>query len=102
MALNLFSAFVAAKTEVARQGQAYLRSYFATGLLGKADQCRIYCMPLEAPPIDPDQLRQMILRILEPWQKARLDERMAVDIGYGVRGLARPRSRETTCGSMID
>ena len=26
--------------------------------------------------------------MLEPWQQARLDERMAVDIGYGVKGLA--------------
>ncbi|MGH9362329.1 MAG: PilT/PilU family type 4a pilus ATPase [Thermoanaerobaculia bacterium] len=48
-------------------------------------------MSVEAPPLDPDALREMILKILEPWQQARLDERMAVDIGYGVKGLARFR-----------
>ncbi|HEX5761422.1 MAG TPA: PilT/PilU family type 4a pilus ATPase [Thermoanaerobaculia bacterium] len=48
-------------------------------------------MPVESPPLDPDQLREMILKVLEPWQKARLDEKMAVDVGYGVKGLARFR-----------
>ncbi len=49
-------------------------------------------MAVESPPLDPDQLREMILKVLEPWQQARLDERMAVDIGYGVKGLARFRA----------
>src|SRR6476660_9645847 len=48
-------------------------------------------LPIELPPLRPDELTEMILRILTPQQKARLDERMAVDIGYGVRGLARFR-----------
>jgi twitching motility protein PilT len=48
-------------------------------------------LPIESPPLRPDELTEMLLRILTPPQKARLDERMAVDIGYGVRGLARFR-----------
>ncbi|HXO20417.1 MAG TPA: PilT/PilU family type 4a pilus ATPase [Thermoanaerobaculia bacterium] len=48
-------------------------------------------IPVEAAPLMPDQISEMILKILTPQQKARLDERMAVDIGYGVRGLARFR-----------
>jgi twitching motility protein PilT len=48
-------------------------------------------LPIETPPLRPDELTEMILRILTPPQKARLEERMSVDIGYGVRGLARFR-----------
>ena len=48
-------------------------------------------LPIESPPLRPDELTEMLQKILTPPQKARLDERMAVDIGYGVRGLARFR-----------
>ncbi len=48
-------------------------------------------VPIEAEPLTPDDISAMILRILTPPQKQRLDERMSVDIGYGVRGLARFR-----------
>jgi twitching motility protein PilT len=48
-------------------------------------------LPIESPPLRPDELTSMLLAILTPSQKARLEERMAVDIGYGVRGLARFR-----------
>ena len=48
-------------------------------------------LPIEADPLTPDEIRTMLERILTPQQKARLDERMSVDIGYGVRGLARFR-----------
>ncbi|HEX2643194.1 MAG TPA: PilT/PilU family type 4a pilus ATPase [Thermoanaerobaculia bacterium] len=48
-------------------------------------------LPLESEPLKPDELSDMLLKILTPPQKARLDERMSVDIGYGVRGLARFR-----------
>ncbi len=48
-------------------------------------------MPVDAPPLEPEVLRDMVLGILNPQQKARLEERMAVDIGYGVKGLARFR-----------
>jgi 4,5-dihydroxyphthalate decarboxylase len=34
IALNLYSAFTAAKAEVARAGDLYLRNYFTTGLIG--------------------------------------------------------------------
>ena len=36
VALNLYSAFVAAKEEVARYGQSYLHWYFETGLLDES------------------------------------------------------------------
>ena len=48
-------------------------------------------LPLESEPLKPDELSDMLLKILTPPQKAKLDERMSVDIGYGVRGLARFR-----------
>jgi twitching motility protein PilT len=48
-------------------------------------------LPIESPPLRPDELTSMLQSILTPPQKARLEERMAVDIGYGVRGLARFR-----------
>jgi twitching motility protein PilT len=48
-------------------------------------------MPVDSPPLEPEVLRDMVLGILNPQQKARLEERMAVDIGYGVKGLARFR-----------
>ena len=48
-------------------------------------------IPLEIEPLKPDQIRDMVLPILSAQQKARLDERMAVDVGYGVHGLARFR-----------
>jgi twitching motility protein PilT len=48
-------------------------------------------LPIESEPLKPDELSEMLLKILTPPQKARLDERMSVDIGYGVRGLARFR-----------
>jgi 4,5-dihydroxyphthalate decarboxylase len=35
IALNLYSAFAAAKAEVARAGELYLRNYFITGLIGE-------------------------------------------------------------------
>jgi twitching motility protein PilT len=62
-------------------------------------------VPLEAPPLRPDDIARMVLGILKPHQKARLDERMAVDIGYGVHGLARFRGniyfqRGTLAGSF--
>jgi twitching motility protein PilT len=48
-------------------------------------------MPLEMPPLRPDEINEMIHKILNPQQKARLEERMSVDLGYGVHGLARFR-----------
>jgi len=48
-------------------------------------------MPLDTEPLTPDQLGEMLLGILTPRQKLKLEERMSVDTGYGVRGLARFR-----------
>jgi twitching motility protein PilT len=48
-------------------------------------------LPIEAPPLKPDELNEMLMGILSPRQKAKLEERMSVDTGYGVRGLARFR-----------
>ncbi len=48
-------------------------------------------MPVEAEAVRPDEIERMLLAILTPAQKARLEERLAVDIGYGVSGLARFR-----------
>ncbi|HEV8582853.1 MAG TPA: PilT/PilU family type 4a pilus ATPase [Thermoanaerobaculia bacterium] len=48
-------------------------------------------MPIEAPPLKPEELTEMLMGILSPRQKAKLEERNSVDTGYGVRGLARFR-----------
>jgi twitching motility protein PilT len=48
-------------------------------------------MPLDTEPLTPDQLGEMLMGILTPRQKLKLEERMSVDTGYGVRGLARFR-----------
>jgi len=48
-------------------------------------------MPIEAEPLKPEEVKEMLLQILTPQQKAKLEETLAVDLGYGVRGLARFR-----------
>jgi twitching motility protein PilT len=48
-------------------------------------------LPLDFAPVAPDAIEGMISQILKPHQQKRLEERMSVDIGYGVRGLARFR-----------
>jgi twitching motility protein PilT len=48
-------------------------------------------VPVEVPPLKPDELTQMLTGILSPRQKEKLEERMSVDTGYGVSGLARFR-----------
>jgi twitching motility protein PilT len=48
-------------------------------------------LPLEAEPLTMDKLNEMLLGILTPRQKTKLEEKMSVDLGYGVRGLARFR-----------
>jgi twitching motility protein PilT len=48
-------------------------------------------LPIEAPPLKPEDLNEMLMGILSPRQKSRLEEKMSVDTGYGVRGLARFR-----------
>ena len=48
-------------------------------------------VPLEEPVLTPDEIHGMVDSILAPHQKRKLEERMSVDLGYGVRGLARFR-----------
>ncbi|MGH7341571.1 MAG: type IV pilus twitching motility protein PilT, partial [Candidatus Rokuibacteriota bacterium] len=42
-------------------------------------------------PLTPPQIRQLLDDVLTDAQKAKLEQHMAVDIGYGVHGLARFR-----------
>lgn len=48
-------------------------------------------MPIEAEPLKPEEIREMIAPILTPQQQDKLDESLSVDLGYGVQGLARFR-----------
>ena len=48
-------------------------------------------MPIEAEPLKPAEIEEMVGNILTPVQKERLAEDLAVDLGYGVHGLARFR-----------
>ena len=47
--------------------------------------------PMEAEPLQPEDIEGMVFPILSSRQKERLDEILAVDIGYGIHGLARFR-----------
>jgi len=47
--------------------------------------------PMEGDPLRPEDIEKMVFRILTPRQKERLEEKLAVDIGYGIHGLARFR-----------
>jgi len=47
---------------------------------------------VEEEPVRPEDIRSMLEKILLPHQQTRLDERMSVDFGYGVHGLARFRA----------
>ncbi|MCB1034004.1 MAG: PilT/PilU family type 4a pilus ATPase [Acidobacteria bacterium] len=48
-------------------------------------------IPIDVEPLKPQNIEAMLLSILSPRQKARLEERLSVDLGYGVSGLARFR-----------
>ena len=48
-------------------------------------------MPLELAPLKPSEIEKMVEKIINPAQKAQLEERMALDLGYGVHGLSRFR-----------
>ena len=48
-------------------------------------------IPLEVDALAPNEVGDMLRDILTPTQSQRLEERMSVDIGYGVHGLARFR-----------
>jgi twitching motility protein PilT len=48
-------------------------------------------IPIKANPLQPDEVEKMLGDIMKPGQRARFDERQAVDMGYGVPGIARFR-----------
>ncbi len=48
-------------------------------------------MPIDSEALKPEDISRMVGEILTPAQVQRLEERNAVDIGYGVHGLARFR-----------
>ncbi len=48
-------------------------------------------VPLELDPLKPDEIKEMLLPMLSPQQKAKLEEKLSIDLGYGVQGLARFR-----------
>ncbi len=48
-------------------------------------------MPLELAPLKPSDIEKMVDKIISPVQKAQLEEKMALDLGYGVHGLSRFR-----------
>jgi twitching motility protein PilT len=47
--------------------------------------------PVDSDPLKPDEIERMLLAILSPAQQEHLERVMAVDLGYGVSGLARFR-----------
>ncbi len=48
-------------------------------------------VPLKTDPLTPKEIEEMVLTILTPYQKEKLQQNYAVDIGYGVTGIARFR-----------
>jgi twitching motility protein PilT len=48
-------------------------------------------IPIKANPLQPEEVEKMLGDILKPGQRARFDEQQAVDMGYGVPGVARFR-----------
>jgi len=48
-------------------------------------------IPLKAAPLKPDDVERMIMDILTPAQRERLHTHQAVDVGYGLAGVARFR-----------
>ena len=47
--------------------------------------------PIDAPELKPEEIGRMLSSILQPHQKAKLENEFSVDLGYGVPGLARFR-----------
>jgi len=49
-------------------------------------------IPLKTEPLSPKALEEMLLPILTPLQRQRLEQDLAVDVGYGLQGVARFRA----------
>jgi twitching motility protein PilT len=48
-------------------------------------------IPIKANPLQPDEVEAMLGEIMKPGQRARFEKQNAVDMGYGVPGIARFR-----------
>ena len=48
-------------------------------------------IPIKANPLQPEEVEKMLSEIMKPGQRDRFEERQAVDMGYGVPGVARFR-----------
>jgi len=48
-------------------------------------------IPIKANPLQPEEVEEMLGAILKPGQRDRFEEKQAVDMGYGVPGVARFR-----------
>ncbi len=48
-------------------------------------------VPLKTDPLSPKEIEDMVLPILTPYQRDKLQQNYAVDIGYGITGVARFR-----------
>jgi twitching motility protein PilT len=48
-------------------------------------------IPIKANPLQPDEVEKMLAEIMKPGQRARFEKQQAVDMGYGVPGIARFR-----------
>jgi len=53
-------------------------------------------VPIKTAPLTPKELEDMILPILSPVQRERLDRDLSVDLGYGLQGVARFRANVFT------
>jgi twitching motility protein PilT len=49
-------------------------------------------IPIDTPPLEAGELSNMLLEVLTPAQKAKLEEHQSVDLGYGLAGVARFRA----------
>jgi twitching motility protein PilT len=49
-------------------------------------------IPIDTPPLQADELSKMLLEVLSPTQRERLEEHQSVDLGYGLSGVARFRA----------
>ncbi len=48
-------------------------------------------IPIKSNPLQPDEVEKMLGELLKPGQRERLEQRQALDMGYGVPGVARFR-----------
>jgi twitching motility protein PilT len=48
-------------------------------------------IPIKANPLQPDEVERMLGEIMKPGQRSRFEKQQAVDMGYGVPGIARFR-----------